>query len=193
MFCESMPMNASRMSILRYTIFPSDLGWIALAGSGDQVARLSFGHASAEAARRAILSELRGAARDDLWFGELVERLQAYAGGARDDFRDVLIAYGDDSRFRIAVSEWCRRIPPGVTVTYGKLAAAAGRPNAARAVGAVMRTNRVPLIVPCHRVVAGSGKLHGYSAAGGLATKRRLLEKELAAWVTEAVRQVVEV
>jgi len=188
-----MPMDSSRAVILRFTIFPSDLGWIALAGSGEHIERLSFGHASAEAARRSLAPHLRQAMRDDLWFGELVERLQAYAGGARDDFRDVLIAYGDDSRFRIAVAEWCRRIPPGVTVTYGMLAAAAGRPNAARAVGAVMRTNRVPLIIPCHRVVAGSGKLHGYSAADGLATKRRLLERELASWVSEVVRQAAEV
>lgn len=186
-------MDDSRFPVLRYTIFPSELGWFALAGSGDHVERLSFGHATAEAARRALSPHLRKAMRDDLWFGELVERLQAYAGGARDDFRDVLITYRHDTPFRIAVAEWCRRIPPGVTVTYRQLAAAAGRPAAARAVGNLMRTNRVPLIIPCHRVVAGSGKLHGYSAAGGLATKRRLLDMEIESWVTEAVRRVVEV
>jgi len=47
--------------------------------------------------------------------------------------------------------------------------------------------------VPCHRVIAGSGKLHAYSAADGITTKRRLLEMELQAWITDAVRQVVEV
>jgi len=186
-------MFSTRATLQRYTIFPSDLGWFALAGHGAYIERLSFGHATSEAARRALASHLREALRDDLWFGDLVERLQAYAGGARDDFRDVLVAYDDRTRFQIGVAEWCRRIPPGVTVTYGQLAAAAGRPAAARAVGNVMRTNRVPLIVPCHRVVAGTGKLHAYSAADGIATKRRLLEMELQAWITDAVRQVVEV
>lgn len=191
-------MDTSRATALRYTIFPSELGWFALAGSGLHVERLSFGHANAEAARKSLAPHLRNASRDaavrdDLWFGELVERLQAYAGGSRDDFRDVLVAYGDDTRFRISVAEWCRRIPPGITVTYGHLAAAAGHAGAARAVGGVMRTNRVPLIIPCHRVVAGTGKLHGYSAADGLTTKRRLLEMEMHTWISEAVRQVVEV
>ncbi|MCE9604118.1 MAG: methylated-DNA--[protein]-cysteine S-methyltransferase [Planctomycetia bacterium] len=185
-------MDSSRTSALRYTVFPSDLGWFALAGSGSHVVRLSFGHPTADAARRSLAPPMRNAPRDDFWFGELVERLQAYAGGARDDFRDVLIAYEDDTRFRISVAQWCRRIPPGVTVTYGQLAAAAGRPAAAWAVGNVMRTNRVPLIIPCHHVVAGTGKLHGYSAAGGLATKRRLLDMEIESWISEAVRKVVE-
>jgi methylated-DNA-[protein]-cysteine S-methyltransferase len=185
--------NSNESMLRRYTIFPSDLGWFALAGCGAYVERLSFGHATSEAARRALAAELRGALRDDLWFGELVERLQAYADGARDDFRDVLVDYHDRTRFQVGVAEWCRRIPPGVTVTYGQLAAAAGRPAAARAVGSVMRTNPVPLIVPCHRVVAGTGKLHAYSAADGIATKRRLLEVELQAWITDAVRQVVEI
>lgn len=186
-------MPTTLATFRRYTIFPSDLGWFALAGHGACVERLSFGHPTADAARRALTAHLRDAERDDLWFGELVERLQAYAGGARDDFRDVLVDYDELTRFQIGVAQWCRRIPPGVTVSYGQLAAAAGRPGAARAVGNVMRTNRVPLIVPCHRVVAGTGKLHAYSAADGIATKRRLLNMEMQAWITDAVRQVVEV
>lgn len=186
-------MPTTRAPLRRYTIFPSELGWFALAGYGQYVERLTFGHASSEAARRALTDYSRRARRDDLWFGDLVERLQAYAGGTRDDFRDVLIAYDDLTRFQVGVSEWCRRIPPGITVSYAQLAVAAGHPGAARAVGNVMRTNRVPLIVPCHRVVAGSGKLHAYSAAGGVATKKRLLEMEVQSWVTDAVRQVVEV
>ncbi len=56
-----------------------------------------------------------------------------------------------------------------------------------------MRKNRVPLIIPCHRVIASSGKLHGYSALGGLETKRRILQMELQARVREAVEAVVGV
>ena len=66
-------------------------------------------------------------------------------------------------------------------MTYGELAVAAGQPRAARAVGNCMAGNRVPLIIPCHRVVRAGGDIGPYSAAGGSATKRRLLEMEAAA------------
>ena len=62
--------------------------------------------------------------------------------------------------------------------TYGELATAIGEPGAAREVGAALGRNSFPLIVPCHRVVAAGGKLGGFSAAGGVITKRRLLEIE---------------
>ena len=72
------------------------------------------------------------------------------------------------------------RIPYGATVTYGHLARRAGLPGAARAVGQVMARNPVPLLVPCHRVVASGGGLGGFT--GGLVLKRRLLALEGAQW-----------
>lgn len=176
-----------------YVVFPSDLGWMAMCGTTDRVHELAFGHRSADAARKALkLLPPRGAKRNDLWFDELVERLQSYAAGGREDFVDVPIAVEALTEFAKRVVDRCRHIPPGATVTYGALAKAAGRPGAARAVGNVMRTNRLPLIVPCHRVVGSGGKLHGYSTAEGLKTKRRLIEMEVAAWVWEGVRAVQE-
>ena len=80
--------------------------------------------------------------------------------------------------FARRVVELCRRIPYGQTLTYGELAAQAGSPRAARAVGNVMRTNRCPLVVPCHRVVPSGSGLGGYSAPGGVRAKLRLLELE---------------
>jgi AraC family transcriptional regulator, regulatory protein of adaptative response / methylated-DNA-[protein]-cysteine methyltransferase len=85
--------------------------------------------------------------------------------------------------FRRRVWEAMRRIPAGETRTYGHLAAEAGVPGAARAVGTACSQNPVPIVVPCHRVVASGGKLGGYS--GGLARKRQLLAAEgitLTAW-----------
>jgi methylated-DNA-[protein]-cysteine S-methyltransferase len=177
---------------VRYVVFPSELGWIGLSGSGEGLRRLTFGNDTAAAARRALQLPARGAVRDEVWNGELVERLQAYARGAREDFRDVLVDAAGCSDFQRRVIDLCRRIPPGATVSYGRLAELAGRSGAARAVGNVMRTNRTPLVVPCHRVVAGSGKLHGYSAAAGTATKRKLLEMEVASWVWQELTTVIE-
>ena len=77
------------------------------------------------------------------------------------------------SPFRRAVLEETMRIPAGETRTYGWLAAKVGRPRAARAVGRVMATNPLPVVVPCHRVVGSDGSLHGYG--GGLDVKAALL------------------
>ena len=77
---------------------------------------------------------------------------------------------------KAVLSALCR-VGFGETVSYGGLAAAAGLPNAARFVGTVMRKNRFPLIVPCHRVILSSGAIGNYSS-GGSAVKRRLLEFE---------------
>jgi methylated-DNA-[protein]-cysteine S-methyltransferase len=67
-------------------------------------------------------------------------------------------------------------VPYGRTETYGTLAARAGRPRAARAVGTIMNRNPIPIVLPCHRIVGANGSLTGY--AGGLEVKRRLLELE---------------
>lgn len=72
----------------------------------------------------------------------------------------------------------CRSIPKGKVATYGQLARLAGKPKAARAVGALMRTNPDAPIVPCHRVVSSDGNLTGYSAIGGVAQKKKMLIEE---------------
>ena len=175
-----------------YTIFPTELGWMGLLGTRSSIERLTFGNKTATAARASLGPDSKAAMRDDVWFGDLVERLQAYASGARDAFLDIAIDYAGLTPFQTAVVEECRRIPPGTAITYGDLASAAGRPGAARAVGNVMRKNRVPLIVPCHRVVGSGGKLHGYSAIGGLATKKKLLSMELHAWLLEGAAALAD-
>ena len=71
-----------------------------------------------------------------------------------------------------------RNVPYGQTLSYAELAAKAGSPKAARAVGSVMAQNRVPLIIPCHRVVGSGGHLGGFSAPRGIAFKKQLLELE---------------
>jgi methylated-DNA-[protein]-cysteine S-methyltransferase len=80
--------------------------------------------------------------------------------------------------FRDQVLAATRRLDYGETTTYGDLARRVGHPGAARAVGTVMSTNRFPIIIPCHRVLAAGGKLGGYTSPAGTDLKQRLLEME---------------
>ena len=106
----------------------------------------------------------------------LVERLQAYYAGERDDFADVELELDWCTSFQQALLETLRAVPYGETVTYGELAALAGRPGAARAAGTFCARNRFAIVVPCHRVVGAEG-LGGYGSLG-LEYKRRLLQLE---------------
>ncbi len=72
----------------------------------------------------------------------------------------------------------CARIPYGRTRTYGALAREIGAPRAARAVGGAMAANPIPLLIPCHRVLAANNRMGGFSAEGGVGVKRRMLELE---------------
>ena len=109
----------------------------------------------------------------------LVRRLQAYAKGAsKDDFRDIQLDLGCLSVFQRRVSEKCRIIPFGTTLSYGQLAARAGSHRAYRAAGNCMAGNKIPIIIPCHRVVPSNRGLGSYSAPGGVRMKKRLLSIE---------------
>jgi O-6-methylguanine DNA methyltransferase len=82
------------------------------------------------------------------------------------------------SRFAAKVYELTSRVPRGKVTTYGTIAKKMGRPNASRAVGAALRANPTPIVVPCHRVVKGDGGLAGYGGAKGVGRKAELLRKE---------------
>lgn len=167
-------------------VFPSELGWMLALWRNGRLRQFVFGHASAAATLRALktkTAEIKDAddAGDDPQAADLVKRMQAFARGEDVDLRPIRLDLNDLTPFQHRVVELCRRIPRGQTMTYGELARRAGRPGAARAVGNVMATNQLPLIVPCHRVVGAGGSLGGYSGPDGLHMKRRLLDWEGAA------------
>lgn len=108
-------------------------------------------------------------------------RIRAYfTHGA--EIRGVRLDLTALTPFQRRVVSLLPRIPPGETVTYGRLAAMAGAPGAARAVGAAMARNPLPIILPCHRVIASDRTLRGFSGYGGLKTKRALLSSEGVQW-----------
>jgi methylated-DNA-[protein]-cysteine S-methyltransferase len=109
---------------------------------------------------------------------DAVAGIVALLAGEPRDLREVPLDEDGIDDFRRAVYAATRAVGPGETASYGEIARAIGRPDAARAVGAALGANPYPVVVPCHRVLAADGALTGFSAPGGLATKRRMLEIE---------------
>ena len=107
-----------------------------------------------------------------------IEKIRKHLQGEVQDFRSVALDLENVGPFFRRIYEATRQIPPGQTRTYGEIAKDVGQPTAAQEVGQAMAKNPVPIIVPCHRVAAAGGKLGGFSAPGGPATKAKLLALE---------------
>jgi methylated-DNA-[protein]-cysteine S-methyltransferase len=149
-----------RVQVLSYEVPGWGIGELYLDGE-----RLLYHELPSARASRAVARE-----------HELADRFWRYFAGERVAFDDVEVDLSWGTDFQLALAEALRDVPYGETVTYGELAALAGRPNAQRAAGTFCAGNRFPLVVPCHRVVAAGG-LGGYGSLGG-EYKRRLLELE---------------
>lgn len=129
----------------------------------------------------AVERELRASTLDRKLHPSIVNRLHRYFDGEIVDFDDIATPHG--AGFQRRCWQACRRIPRGETRTYADLARAAKSPTAFRAAGQSMRQNLLPIIIPCHRVVATGGSLHGFAGsvdAHGreLNAKRALLQME---------------
>jgi methylated-DNA-[protein]-cysteine S-methyltransferase len=109
---------------------------------------------------------------------QAVDGIVALLHGAASDLSAVALDMAGVPAFNRRVYEVARSIPPGETLTYGEVAARLGDRGAARAVGRALGQNPFALIVPCHRVLAADGGIGGFSAGGGVMTKRRLLTIE---------------
>lgn len=159
-----------------YCTFETKSGWIALVGRDGKLVRSTLPKQTREQALADVQAGLGdGCVEDRNAFGDLPSRLERYFQGERVDFSDVEVDLGSPGRFIEAAQRACQKTPYGVLTTYKDLAAAAGNSRAARAAGSAMARNPVPIIVPCHRVVA-SGGIGGFSL--GLEWKRALLRLE---------------
>jgi methylated-DNA-[protein]-cysteine S-methyltransferase len=116
---------------------------------------------------------------------DAVAGVVALLDGEQRDLRWVALDDRHIDAFRRRVYAATREIAPGSTASYGEVARAVDEPRAAREVGVALAQNPFPIIVPCHRVLSAAGALHGFSAPGGIATKRRMLEIERAPGFTQ--------
>ncbi len=169
----------------RLCSFSSSIGWLGIVGHDEIVRAVFVGHPSAASVRRAAASwwaecSTSGSLQEADWFPRLRQQLLAYADGERVEFDEFHLELPERTAFRDQVLATTRRLGYGATTTYGDLARKVGHSGAARAVGTVMSTNRFPILIPCHRVLASGGKLGGYTAPSGTDLKQRLLDMEQA-------------
>ena len=160
---------------LSYITFNTDMGWVGILSSAKGLLGTTLPQRSAQEACQLLGDSVSRA----IWsFDDLMERLKVYFSGHRITFPDKL----DLSRathFQREVWKITRLIPYGETRSYAWVAEQVKKPGAARAVGQALGKNPLPIIVPCHRVIASDGKLGGFS--GGVEMKRYLLSLEASA------------
>lgn len=150
-------------------VIDSPLGRIALLGDDDAVTRLEIatgGRLSTDGLPDSPTAALRQAAAE----------LDEYFRGARRVFTVPVHVTG--TPFQQQIWQQLEQIPFGAVRGYGELGRATGRATAGRAVGGAVGANPVPLLIPCHRVLAGDGRITGYSAGDGITTKAWLLDHE---------------
>jgi methylated-DNA-[protein]-cysteine S-methyltransferase len=178
-------------------LFDTALGrcGIAWSAAGLRAVQLPSADDAATLARLALAARLRppGALTDAIDPIDPIDAAGAPAGvaaaieaivgllrGEPRDLREIVLDTVDTAAFALRVYAAAREIAPGATLGYGELACRIGEPGAARAVGRALGANPWVIVVPCHRVLAAGERPGGFSAPGGVATKRRLLEIESA-------------
>jgi methylated-DNA-[protein]-cysteine S-methyltransferase len=157
------------------TLVETKIGWIGLAWSARGLVSLQLPRPSRAAALRNFQREYPQGVWRDHAPAEMLRELKEYAEGRRRAF-ELRLDWSSIKPFQRAVLKAASTIPFGETRSYGWIAHKIGKPLAARAVGQALGANPIPIILPCHRVIASNGKLGGYG--GGLPMKVKLLKLE---------------
>jgi methylated-DNA-[protein]-cysteine S-methyltransferase len=164
----------------RYALFETTLGWAGLAWADTGLLTVRLPSAQRERAKASLLKRCPGAieAVAPPHISQVIDDVRALLAGGRPDFAEVELDLSATPEFHARVYDTARKIPPGETRTYGEVAEQLGDKRLARDVGQALGANPWPIVVPCHRVTAAGGKLGGFSAPGGAATKLKLLQIE---------------
>ena len=168
------------MTSTRFELFDTTIGRCAIAWSEDGIVGLALPEHDEPSLRVRVQRRHLGAKQSAAppTVREVIVAIQRLLAGEKRDLSVVTLDLADIPEFDRRVYAAARSISPGETSTYGELANRLGDAALSRAVGQALGRNPIPLIVPCHRVLAADGRLGGFSAPGGTSTKRRLLEIE---------------
>jgi methylated-DNA-[protein]-cysteine S-methyltransferase len=163
-----------------FALFETPIGTCGIAWSARGIAGLQLPEATADATRACLRRRWPDAVESELpaGVGHAIERVLVLLMGEAADLADIPLDLEATPEFHRKVYEVARTIAPGQTMTYGEIARRLGVPHEAREVGQALGRNPVAIIVPCHRVLGADGKMGGFSANGGVSTKRRMLEIE---------------
>lgn len=166
----------------RFALFPTPIGACAVVWGDAGVLGVHLPGDDEAATRRGVQRRFGHAVEDapDAEIGAAIASIGALLAGRADDLLSIRLDMRRVPEFPRRVYEHARGIGPGQTRTYGEVAAALGDAALARAVGQALGANPYAIVVPCHRVLAAGGRPGGFSAPGGVDTKRRLLEIERA-------------
>ncbi|HZP78638.1 MAG TPA: methylated-DNA--[protein]-cysteine S-methyltransferase [Pseudolabrys sp.] len=167
--------QAQEQQAQHYCLFETALGTCGVAWSEHGLTRVNLPERDRAAIERRLQAGKRSSAEPPAVVRNVIAALQRYMAGTPVAFDDVLIDWTGVDDFRRDVYDAARKVGWGETVTYGELAKRAGYDGQAQEVGQAMARNPVPVVMPCHRVLASGGKLGGFSAYGGTLTKERLL------------------
>ena len=165
----------------QYLIFETASGFCGIAWNKAGITRFGLPARNAEAAEGSLLRRVAGAepGTPTADGAEAVAAAKRYFVGEKTDFSKFTLDLDDQDALFQRIYAAARQVGWGQTTTYGALAKQLGvGPEAARDVGQAMASNPVPLIIPCHRVLAAGGKLGGFSAPGGSSAKARMLALE---------------
>lgn len=168
------------MKDVHFALLDTAIGPVGVLFGTSGIVGLQLPEVTPEATRRKLAQRAPGATEvaPPRMHAAALEALAALLRGEPVDLASIPLDLSGVPPFHRRVYEAARAIPVGATCTYGELATAAGSPGGSRAVGQALGRNPFPLVVPCHRVVAAGGKLGGFTAHGGVATKERLLAIE---------------
>lgn len=177
---ELTQLAAAAPAAAGLAVFDTALGPCGVVWSAAGIVGVQFPEATLDRIRARLGSRFPGTpeAEPPPAVAAAIEGVRSLLAGDATDLRSVELDLAAIPDFDRRVYEVTRAIPPGATRTYGEVAASMGAPGEAREVGRALGDNPIPIIVPCHRVTAAGGKLGGFSARGGVATKRRLLGVE---------------
>jgi methylated-DNA-[protein]-cysteine S-methyltransferase len=168
------------MSDFQFALFDTAIGRCGIVWSEHGVAAVRFPERGDDAVRNRIVRRFSDAseAAPPAKTQRAIDDIIALLNGEARDLRDIEVDLGDAPDFNRRVYDVARGIDPGETLTYGEVAERLGDRNLARDVAQALGQNPVPIIVPCHRVMAAGGKTGGFSAPGGVQTKLKLLSIE---------------
>lgn len=173
--------------VTSFTVFDTAIGPCAVAWNDTGLTRVGLPEGSEAATRARLVRGLRAAeaveTEPTVDVRRAIDAIVALLAGERVDLAFVGLDLEGIPEFNRQVYDVTRSIPAGSTLSYGEVARRIGQPGAAQAVGRALGANPWPIVVPCHRVLAADGSMHGFSANGGVETKRRMLLIEGAAGV----------